>query len=101
MAVPPANPPVLPFQQKGASFIPFFHSQPALILQPGFISLSTAFPVGAARPLLVTPSPERPSDNGDGIDGFLDHELVQQAADLRHGQGQQIGGQIDQVLSPR
>jgi len=57
--------------------------------------------VGAARPLLVTPSPERPSDNGDGIDGFLDHELVQQAADLRHGQGQQIGGQIDQVLSPR
>jgi hypothetical protein len=31
MAVPPANPPVLPFQQKGASFIPFFHSQPALI----------------------------------------------------------------------
>jgi hypothetical protein len=42
--------------------------------------------------LLVPPSPARPSDNGAGIDGFLDGEVVQQVADLWHGQGQQIGG---------
>lgn len=72
-----------------------------LVLQPGFTGLSTPFPVAAPCPLLVSPSPARPSDNGAGIDGFLDSEVVQQVADLRHGQGQQIGGQIGQVLSPR
>lgn len=81
--------------------ITLFHSQTALVLQPGFTGLSTPFPVAAPCPLLVSPSPARPSDNGAGIDGFLDSEVVQQVADLRHGQGQQIGGQIGQVLSPR
>src|SRR5690349_14009982 len=52
-----------------------------LVLQLGFIGLSTPLPVAAPCPLLVPPSPARPSDNGAGIDGVLDGEVVQQVAD--------------------
>ena len=62
-----------------------------LILQRGFTGLGTSVPVALARSLLVASSPDGPSDNGGGFWRRQADPGGKQAADFRHGEGQQIG----------
>ena len=62
---------------------------------------STASPVAASRPLLVSASPAGPGQDLLGVGRSRPHEAPQQPAHFRHGEGQEIGREVEARLSPR
>src|SRR3712207_4486196 len=73
----------------------------ALVLQPGFMLPDPLVPVASSRALLVSPAPIGPAQDGGGVWGSAPHEAPEQAPHLGHGQRQQLGGEVEFVLSPQ
>ena len=70
------------------------------IRQSGFAA-STALPVALSCALLVAAAPARPSERGLAVEHVGPDAVPEQAAQLRDGERQELGGQIQRELLPR
>src|SRR3954449_4629897 len=81
--------------------MPYSGASDPLVLQPGMVMARPFMPVGSSGALLMSSAPGGPVESGLGPGRRLPDEMPEQTADLRHGHGQEVGGEIGAVLSPR
>src|SRR6478752_1706334 len=72
----------------------------ALVLQPGFIA-GSPFPMALPGALLVSAAPARPGACSLGIRRPGPNQMPEQASYFGHGEGQEIGFEIERVFFPR
>src|SRR3954470_9677153 len=71
-----------------------------LVLQSGFIS-GSSFPMAFPGSLLVPTTPARPCACNLGIRRPGPNQMPEQASHFGHGEGQEIGFEIERVFFPR
>lgn len=71
-----------------------------LVLQPE-LGRSSPFPMAFAGPLLMPAAPARPEAGGLAVRRLGPDQVPEQTAHFRHGERQQIGGEIDRAFFPR
>ena len=74
--------------------------QIVLVLQRGF-NASTALPVASSGALLMAASPAGPGEYGLDVGHVGPDEAPEQAAQLRDGEREQLGRQVERGLFPR